>query len=772
MTGPMTTDEAEALAQRWGDIDTPAGPIALKWDHEAGRIAKRPLTRHGHHDFATDPDEIRRRFAGITLRAGEELGVGLWPGPRGWWVLDLDITDSADGRDTLHELEQAGGELPVHPIGTTPSGGEHRFLPKRPDSKVGNAHSFGPPIDVRGDDGWIVAPGTTCTWGAWEMTNDVAVPDHDEMPGWVYERLAATNGNTSNERTGHWARLDRDSLHHPADLAALEALERLGGHDPYVANKGDKSYVMIARPGKKAAGVSIGYIGPGVAKVLHAGWWPLRQDARYDVDQLEAIADAVETDDRELADKLAGGITDLLVDSDSPTGDVEGALADGHRATDVGNADRLAALADGRIRYVHAWSKWIVYRDGVWHVDTGDALIAETAKRVARTMFTRAAQLSGHDRDELWKWAKRSETAPAVRAMIHLARGIPGVLVDHSDLDRHPWLLNVANGTIDLTTGRLLDHDPEDLLTLQAPVVYDPAALAPLWTACLERWQPDKTMRDYLQRAVGSAATGHPVEHLFVNIGPGANGKGKFFGAVQRTLGPYAVVPDKSLVVLTRHEPHPTVVASLFGVRLLLAPETEHGDQLAEAQIKELTGGDQVKARRMHENEWRFWPTWTAFMHTNHRSEVHGTDEGVWRRLRLIPWTTIIPEAERDTHLADKLACEAPGILNWIIAGAVAYRKHGLGDPATVVAATSSYRSDSDLTARFLAEAGLELDPAAWTPSTAIMLAHENWCDDIGLDNRRQWQRTSAGLKQRGIKPTKRLVDGKQWRGWEGIRVG
>jgi Bifunctional DNA primase/polymerase, N-terminal len=128
MNGPMTTTEAVELAQRWGDIDTPAGPIALKWDSEAGRIAKRPLTSHGHHDFTTDPDEIGRRFAGITLRAGEELGVGIWPGPRGWWVLDLDITDNADGRDTLHDLEQAGGELPVHPIGTTPSGGEHRFL--------------------------------------------------------------------------------------------------------------------------------------------------------------------------------------------------------------------------------------------------------------------------------------------------------------------------------------------------------------------------------------------------------------------------------------------------------------------------------------------------------------------------------------------------------------------------------------------------------------------------------------------------------------------
>jgi AAA domain len=193
---------------------------------------------------------------------------------------------------------------PSTPSAPPPRGASTGSFPKRPDSKVGNAHSFGPAIDVRGDDGWVVAPGTTCTWGAWEMTNDVAVPDHDEMPGWVYERQAATNGHTSNERVGHWARLDRDSLH-PADLAALEALERLGGHDPYVANKGDKSYVMIARPGKTAAGVSVGYIAPGAVKVLHAGWWPLRQEAVYDGDWLAEIADAVEAGDREQAARIA-----------------------------------------------------------------------------------------------------------------------------------------------------------------------------------------------------------------------------------------------------------------------------------------------------------------------------------------------------------------------------------------------------------------------------------------------------------------------------------
>lgn len=445
------------------------------------------------------------------------------------------------------------------------------------------------------------------------------------------------------------------------------------------------------------------------------------------------------------------------------------ALADGHRPTDTGNADRLAANADGRIRYVHAWCKWIVYSDGVWQVDTADARITEEAKSVAREMFRTAVRLAPYDREPMLKWARRSETAAAIAAMVRLARGIPGVLVDHQQLDQQPWLLNVANGVVDLRTGELGPHSPEHLLTIQTPVRFDPDAQAPVWEACLERWQPDPDMRGFLQRVVGSAATGHPVEHLFVNTGAGGNGKSKFYGAVMRVLGPYAIVPDKSLFVLTRHEPHPTVRAELFGARMLLAPETEAGDRLAEAQIKELTGGDRMTGRRMREDPWEFWPTWSAFLHTNHRPAVRGTDEGVWRRIRLIPWDVTIPAAERDAALADKLAAEASGILNWIVAGALEWAARGLDEPAQVQEATDSYRSDSDMTARFIREADLELDLAGEIPSADLTLAHEKWCDDSGLRHNEQWQLTSDGLKKLGASPARTRAKG---RFWKGIRAG
>jgi hypothetical protein len=203
----MTIDEARELAQRLAtDLGVPAGPVGLRWDHEKQRVAKRPLTRHGHTDWTSDPEVIRRQYNAATLRTGEEISVGILPGGAGWWVLDLDVDADADGRDTLAELEHHG-ELPPHPIVVTPSGGEHRLLPKRPASRVGNAHGFGPGIDVRGDDGWAVAAGTRCTWGEWRVTVDAPVPDHAAMPAWVWERLGATNGNGTggdNGRVGHW----------------------------------------------------------------------------------------------------------------------------------------------------------------------------------------------------------------------------------------------------------------------------------------------------------------------------------------------------------------------------------------------------------------------------------------------------------------------------------------------------------------------------------------------------------------------------------------
>jgi len=429
-----------------------------------------------------------------------------------------------------------------------------------------------------------------------------------------------------------------------------------------------------------------------------------------------------------------------------------GVAPDGHRLTDTGNAYRFISHSEGRVRYVNKWGRWIVYRGGRWIVDANDALVTEVAKKVARNLMSMAPALGGEMRDKVYKAAMRAESAGAIAAMIQLARGIDGVIVEHEDLDADPYILNCLNGTVDLRTGELLDHDPADLCTQQCPVGYDPEAIAPLWEKCLLRWQPDHVVREYLQREAGAGACGRQTETLSIHYGQGGNGKSKFFGAVQRVLGPYTVVPHKSLIIATKHEQHSTVIASLFRVRLAVASETSERDWLNESQVKNLTGGDRLSARRMREDEWEFNPTHTLVMFSNHRPEIRGTDEGMWRRVRLISWDVTIPVAERDEDLARKLANEASGILRWIVEGCMRYLSVGIIAPECIVASTADYRAGEDTVSRFIVDLGIVFERNSSLPSLELRTAHDEWCVDNGVAPAGHWKRVAAELTKRGAK--------------------
>jgi putative DNA primase/helicase len=441
-----------------------------------------------------------------------------------------------------------------------------------------------------------------------------------------------------------------------------------------------------------------------------------------------------------------------------------GALADGHRPSDIGNASRLVAAADGRIRFVSGnWGQWIVYRDGRWVDDPGEVAVTEIAKQVPRRMLQLAVTLNGRERDDLWQWAKRSEAASRLAAMVRLARGINGVETNYNDLDADPYLLNAPNGTIDLRTGQLLEHNPEHLLTLQTPALYAPEAGAPAWDACVQRWQPDPDRRDYLQRAVGSGVTGQPVDKFFVNVGDGGNGKSQFFGAIAAALGDYHVIPHKSLLIAQRHDQHDTVKADLFRTRIAVAAETDQGARLDESKIKDLTGGDLLAARRMYENPWKFAPTWTLFLHTNHRPQVRDLSEGIWRRLRLIRWTVTIPERERDPKLAGRLAAEASGILNWLVAGSLAWQERGLAEPAAIATDTDAWRLAEDSIGRWLAERAV-IGPAFHASSVALRESYGRWCDRNG-ERAGTAKALGAELERRGFQPARTDTT----RGWAGV---
>ena len=175
----------------------------------------------------------------------------------------------------------------------------------------------------------------------------------------------------------------------------------------------------------------------------------------------------------------------------------------------------------------------------------------------------------------------------------------------------------------------------------------------------------------------------------------------------KHVLGPYYVTPDKSLLIQKRHEQHATVKARLFRTRLAVASETEQRERLNEAQVKNLTGGDPINARRMRERtNGEFQPTHSLWLQTNYPPEIQGSDTGIWSRIRIVPWSVTF-NGHTDSNLDAELAGEAAGILNWLIQGCLQMAKRdGLNEPEAVVRATLDYRASEDVLSHYADDTG------------------------------------------------------------------
>jgi putative DNA primase/helicase len=402
------------------------------------------------------------------------------------------------------------------------------------------------------------------------------------------------------------------------------------------------------------------------------------------------------------------------------------------RYTDLGNARRLVAEHGHKLRHVPAWERWYTWDGKRWAVDdTGEA--HRCAKTMAHNLVDEATAEPDEDkRKKLVSAARRAESWPGIRAMLALAATEPGIALAPSQLDAHPTLLNTRTGVLDLDTGQVREHDPTLHLTKITGAGYDAQAAAPEFAKFLERVQPDPDMRAFLARLLGHTLTGRVTEHLMAILhGVGANGKSTLTELVRHALGDYAGTTDPGLLI-DRGDVHPTGIADLFGLRLAITHETDSGRRLAEGTIKRLTGGDRIKARRMRENFWEFDPTHSIIMVTNHQPIVNGDDEGIWRRLRMVPWPVVIPLAERDGKLPERLITEIDGVLSWLVTGYQEYRSRGLAEPGAVTTATAAYRAESDALGRFLEERCI-LAAGFRTRSAELFAAWSGWCAGEGV---------------------------------------
>lgn len=446
--------------------------------------------------------------------------------------------------------------------------------------------------------------------------------------------------------------------------------------------------------------------------------------------------------------------------------------------TDVGNAKRFVAQHGSNTRFCNPWGKWLGWDNKRWGVDNTQE-VSRLARQTTGSLYEEAAFVSLQAKEEqdeerkaklvsytrkLLAHAQKSESAPRLKALLTLAQMDIPVLPE--ELDSDLWRLNVANGTIDLRTGQLHPHRQSDLLTKITSVYYDPSALCPAWEQFLDDIMAGKREAiEFLWRAFGYSLTGDTRENcLFLLHGDGANGKTTFLETLRAVVGDYGKQAEFTTFLHKERDNVRNDIADLKGARFVVASEVDEGKRLSESLIKSLTGRETLKARFLFQEFFEFQPQLKLWLASNHRPVIRGTDLGIWRRIRLIPFLVKFKEEEQDKELPAKLRKELPGILAWAVRGCLAWQKDGLLTPEIVNKATADYRAEMDTLGQFL-EACCVQDPRVITSASDLYTTYKQWAEQGGEHPITQ---TAFGrrLGEKGFEKSRNsTTDRIQWKG-------
>lgn len=358
-------------------------------------------------------------------------------------------------------------------------------------------------------------------------------------------------------------------------------------------------------------------------------------------------------------------------------------------------AERFARHFKDDLRYVPAWKQWMSWNGARWVAGDEFRRASEMLKVLQAEAVTEQQQ------KQSVAWGNEHP----LKAMVNLARHRQWVVREPSQFDANPLLLGLSTGTVELGTGRFREGRQDDYISKCAGATYDPEARCPLWENFLsEIFKGDAALIDFVQRAVGYCLTGLTNEQvLFFAYGGGSNGKSTFFEVLQQMLGDYGQKTKSELFTAGRGGSEPeTLIARLMGTRFVVGAEIKAGVRLDEALVKDLCGGDIMTGRKLYQDHVNFKPTHKIWGYGNYRPTIHDTDKGIWRRIRLIPFEHHISGDQIDRELPAKLKAELPGILNWAIAGCLAWQQDGLGEAAAVTDATEDYRDEEDEIGEFI----------------------------------------------------------------------
>ena len=424
---------------------------------------------------------------------------------------------------------------------------------------------------------------------------------------------------------------------------------------------------------------------------------------------------------------------------------------------DIGFARRLAEESCSRVRYVSTWQKWIYWDGTRWLIDDA-AKATQCAQELRDWLWKEFGELPESQRtNEAIKFIKSCGGAKHIQDIVRLTRLQAAIRITHGQLDRHPYLLNVRNGTIDLRTGVFRPHCPEDFITQIAAVDFNPEAYAAPWEKFVcEAMQGDPNLMRYLQQAGGIMLSGDvSMQALWCHHGRGSNGKSTFLSSLGKMLGDYAAAAPENFLMMKQGNTHPTELAILYGKRLVMGVECEGGRRMRESFVKLITGGDVVTCRRMNEDFWEMQPTWHLHVAFNDAPIISGTDDGIRRRLKIVPWEASFKGMKKDDRLKERLESEEfrSGILNWCLQGFRDFQTNGTFECEAVTRATEEYVFEQDLVGTFIDENCVLADNTSVFFDDFIEDLH-GWMEKQG-ENKTFWtgKRISNELKRRGFKP-------------------
>ncbi len=640
-----------------------------------------------------------------------QANIGMPTGGESFYVLDVDMHNEVDGIATLEAWEDQHGNLPATVEQQTGGGGYQIFF-QYSDGELKNKTDMLPGLDFRGDGGYIIVPPSLHKSG--------------KNYGWVKDRRLGEIGLAMMPdalislvtETRNISRAQRDS---PEGM-------------PFKEGRRNSDFAGLA-----------GYC-------LRKGF-PQEQALNLALAQNSTLPQPL--------DYLE--VTTIVEGFYKRYEHPEPLITPRH--TDDGNAMRLAAFANDRLLYVYLWKQWLSWDGTRWKVaECGEQVTI--AKEMIRTLLLLAIQIDDEDKRKAFLGNALSlESVARKESMFKSTQEVLGITP--AVLDLHPMFFNVERETIDLKTGKVGKPDPSHLMTQLAPIQYDPKAQCPVFLDFLDRiFDGNRALIDFIQRAVGYSLTGSTVEQVFFLCwGRGANGKSTFLETIAAMLGDYAKTAEFKSFLSKKTDAVRNDLARLFGSRFVKAVEPEAGATFSEPVIKEVTGGDTISARFLYKEFFEFKPAFKIWLATNHKPAIKGTDEGIWRRILLIPFEVTIPKNEQDKKLSQRLKTELPGILIWALQGVLEWQEQGLNPPDEVLAATKEYRDDEDVFGSFISDT-CNVHDSLRVRNKDIWDEYIRWCDRQD-ENPIGAKEFKSKIEQRGFRQVK--VNGN--RIWKGVNV-